>query len=150
MSDYQKPLSVDPTRYEQSLQVLSAMSVTDEYFVEEKPEDPLVMIIESLLSTLPEDERAVVEMVLMAGMSQHETAKVMGYINKSGKEDHKKVTRRLLWALRKLKNTLNSPTFALAISSHKLPVDLPLVKSSEKLSDIIKGLESELGDEIDE
>lgn len=150
MTEYKRPLQVDTTRYEQSEKVLKAMSTTDEYFVEEKPEDPLVLVVDALLSTLPEDERAVVEMVLMAGMSQHDAAKMMGYINKGGKEDHKKVTRRLLWALRKMRTTLNSPTFVLAIAGHKLPVEMPTVNVTERLSGIIKGLELELGDDIDE
>lgn len=149
-----KPWSVDPTRYIQSEQVLKAMSVTDEYFVEDKPEDPLVLIIDALLSTLPEDERAVVEMVLMSGFSQHEAARVMGYINSSGKEDHKKVTRRLVWALRKLRNILDNPeenpTFAMAIAGHKLPIDLPKVNVTDTLLSIIKRFEEEIGDDIDE
>ena len=149
-----KPWSVDPTRYIQSEQVLQAMSVTDEYFVEDKPEDPLVLIIDALLSTLPEDERAVVEMVLMSGFSQHEAARVMGYINSSGKEDHKKVTRRLVWALRKLRNILDNPeenpTFAMAIAGHKLPIDLPKVNVTDTLLSIIKRFEEEIGDDIEE
>lgn len=150
MTEYQRPLSVDPTRYEQSEQVLKAMSTTDEYFVDEKPEDPLVLVIESLLSTLPEDERSCVEMVLMAGLSQHEAARTLGFINKSGKEDHKKVTRRLVWALNKMRTTLTSPTFSLAITSHLIPTELPQVNVTERLSSIIRGLELELGDDIDE
>jgi hypothetical protein len=137
-------MQVDTTRYRHSEEILEAMSIRDEYFVDEKPEDPLVLVVESLLATLPEDERSVVEMCLMARMSMHETARVMGYINASGKEDHKMVKRRLEWALKKLKVTLNSPSFALAFAGHKLPVDQPQVNITDTLSKILEGLEKQM------
>lgn len=142
MTEYKRPFLVDTQRYEQSEQILGAMSATDEYFKEEKPEDPLVLVVEALLGTLPEDERSVVEMCLMSGISMHEAARIMGYINKSGKEDHKKVQRRIQWALRKLRENLESQSFASAIAGHKLPVEIPGVNVTEKLSNIIKGLDA--------
>jgi DNA-directed RNA polymerase specialized sigma subunit len=149
MTEYKRPLAVDTTRYEQSEQVLKAMSVTDEYFADEKPVDPLVLIIESLLATLPEDEREVVEMCLFSRISQHEAARMLGYINANGKEDHKMVARRLKWALRKLNDTLNSPSFALAIAGHKLPVDMPKSQITEKLSTVINNMFVTVKDEDD-
>lgn len=150
MTEYKRPMQVDTTRYQQSEQVLKAMSTTDEYFSSEKPEDPLVLIVDALLATLPEDERAVVEMCLMANISMHETARTLGYINSSGKEDHKMVKRRLDWALRKLRDTLESPGFATAIAGHKLPVDTPPVVVTNALSQIIKGLENQMKEMQDE
>lgn len=144
MSNYQRPLQVDTTRYQQSEQVLEAMSTTDEYFVSDKPEDPLVLIVDALLGTLADDERAVVEMCLMSNISMHEAARTLGYINSSGREDHKMVKRRLEWALRKLRDTLDSPTFATAIAGHKMPVDQPAVTVTNTMSSIIKGLESKM------
>lgn len=140
---------VDTTRYQQSDAILKAMSTTDDYFSEDKPEDPLVLIIDALLATLNDDERAVVEMCIMAGISQHEAARTLGYVNKDGKEDHKMVSRRLKWAVRKLQDTLNSPSFATAIAGHKMPVEQPSAAITEKLSVIIKGLEKSINDERD-
>ena len=148
MTEYKRPLHVDPTRYQQSEKVLQAMSTTDEYFVEEKPEDPLVLVVETLLSVLPEDERACVEMCIMAGISQHQAAITLGYINANGKEDHKKVSRRLVWALRKMKATLESPSFVSALITDHLPIDIHSVNATETLANIIKGLEEELGEDI--
>ena len=148
MTEYKRPLHVDPTRYQQSEQVLKAMSTTDEYFVEEKPEDPLVLVVETLLSVLPEDERACVEMCIMAGISQHQAAITLGYINSNGKEDHKKVSRRLVWALRKMKSTLESPSFVSAMIGDHLPIDVHAVNATETLANIIKSLEEELGEDI--
>jgi DNA-directed RNA polymerase specialized sigma24 family protein len=133
---------VDPTRYQQSDAILKAMSTHDEYFAEDKPEDPLVLIVDALLSTLPDDERSVIEMCVMSGISMHEAARTLGYINKDGKEDHKMVKRRIVWALRKLEATLNSPGFATAIAGHRMPVDQPTAAIKDRLSDIIKGLEA--------
>jgi DNA-directed RNA polymerase specialized sigma24 family protein len=133
---------VDPTRYQQSDAILKAMSTHDEYFAEDKPEDPLVLIVDALLATLPDDERSVIEMCIMSGISMHEAARTLGYVNKDGKEDHKMVKRRIVWALRKLEATLNSPGFATAIAGHKMPVDQPTATVKERLSDIIKGLEA--------
>jgi DNA-directed RNA polymerase specialized sigma24 family protein len=133
---------VDPTRYQQSDAILKAMSTHDEYFAEDKPEDPLVLIVDALLATLPDDERSVIEMCIMSGISMHEAARTLGYVNKDGKEDHKMVKRRIVWALRKLEATLNSPGFATAIAGHKMPVDQPTATVKERLSDIIKGLET--------
>lgn len=141
MTQYQRPMHVDTTRYQHSEEILEAMSTTDEYFVDEKAEDPLVLVVEALLATLPDDERAVVEMCLMARMSMHEAARVLGYVNASGKEDHKMVKRRLEWALKKLRQTLNSPSFSLAIAGHKLPVEQPQVNITDTISKIIEGLE---------
>lgn len=142
MTEYQRPMLVDPTRYQQSDAILKAMSTHDEYFAEDKPEDPLVLIVDALLSTLPDDERSVIEMCIMSGISMHEAARTLGYVNKDGKEDHKMVKRRIVWALRKLEATLNSPGFATAIAGHKMPVDQPTATVKERLSDIIKGLET--------
>lgn len=141
---YQRPQLVDTTRYQQSEQILEAFSTTDEYFVEDKPVDPLVLIVDALLSTLPPDEKEVVEMVIIGRLSQHETARLLGYINKNGKEDHKMVTRRLKWALTKLRETLTTPSFALAIAGHKMPVDEPDIKIKQSLTNIINQLEKEL------
>jgi hypothetical protein len=149
MTEYQRPMLVDTTRYQQSDAILKAMSTTDDYFSEDKPEDPLVLIIDALLATLNDDERAVVEMCIMAGISQHEAARTLGYVNKDGKEDHKMVSRRLKWAVRKLQDTLNSPSFATAIAGHKMPVEQPSAAITEKLSVIIKGLEESIDDERD-
>jgi hypothetical protein len=149
MTEYQRPMLVDTTRYQQSDAILKAMSTTDDYFSEDKPEDPLVLIIDALLATLNDDERAVVEMCIMAGISQHEAARTLGYVNKDGKEDHKMVSRRLKWAVRKLQDTLNSPSFATAIAGHKMPVEQPSAAITEKLSVIIKGLEESINDERD-
>jgi hypothetical protein len=149
MTEYQRPMLVDTTRYQQSDAILKAMSTTDDYFSEDKPEDPLVLIIDALLATLNDDERAVVEMCIMAGISQHEAARTLGYVNKDGKEDHKMVSRRLKWAVRKLQDTLNSPSFATAIAGHKMPVEQPSAAITEKLSVIIKGLEKSINDERD-
>jgi DNA-directed RNA polymerase specialized sigma24 family protein len=123
------------------------MSTRDEYFAEDKPEDPLVLIVDALLSTLPDDERSVIEMCVMSGISMHEAARTLGYLNKDGKEDHKMVKRRIIWALRKLEATLNSPGFATAIAGHRLPVEQPTATVKERLSDIIKGLEAAGGDD---
>jgi hypothetical protein len=150
MTEYKRPMQVDTTRYEQSEQILEALSVTDEYFKEEKPEDPLVLVVEALLSSLPDDERAVVEMCIMSRISMHEAARYLGFINSSGKEDHKMVYRRLQWAVRKLQDTLESPTFALAMAGHKLPVELPPVIVKQKLSEVIKQLEAQLKEENNE
>jgi DNA-directed RNA polymerase specialized sigma24 family protein len=147
MTEYKRPLQVDTTRYQHSEEILDAMSTVDEYFVDEKPEDPLVLVVEALMSTLPDDERAVVEMCLMANISMHEAARMLGYINASGREDHKKVKRRLEWALAKLRETLNSPTFSLAIAGHKLPVTQPGVNITETLSKIIDGFEKHIQEE---
>lgn len=146
---YQRPQLVDTTRYQQSEQILKHMSMTDEYFVEDRPEDPLVLIVDALLSTLPPDEKEVVEMCLIGGISQHEAARMLGYINSNGKEDHKMVSRRLAWALKKLRETLSTPSFALAIAGHKMPVDEPAMKIKESLTNIINNLEKQL-ENIDE
>jgi len=144
MAEYQRPMQVDTTRYLHSEDILHAMSTHDEYFVSDKPEDPLVLVVDALLSTLPDDERAVVEMCLMANLSMHEAARTLGYINKGGKEDHKKVKRRLEWALRKMRDTLESPSFASAIAGHKLPVQMHDVNVTDTISNIIKGLEKQM------
>jgi DNA-directed RNA polymerase specialized sigma24 family protein len=141
MTEYQRPMLVDTTRYQQSEAILKAMSTRDEYFAQDKPEDPLVLIVDALLATLPADERAVVEMCIMSGISQHEAARTLGYINKDGKEDHKMVKRRLVWAIRKLQDTLTSPSFATAIAGHKMPVEQPAAAIKERLSSIIQSLE---------
>lgn len=150
MTEYKRPMQVDTTRYQQSEQILEALSTTDEYFKEEKPEDPLVLVVEALLSSLPDDERSVVEMCIMSRMSMHEAARILGFINSSGKEDHKMVYRRLQWALRKLRDTLESPSFAVAMAGHKLPVDLPPVVVKQKLSEVISQLEAQLKEGTDE
>jgi len=150
MTEYKRPMQIDTTRYEQSVQILEALSTTDEYFKEEKPEDPLVLVVEALLASLPDDERAVVEMCIMSRMSMHEAARILGFINSSGKEDHKMVHRRLQWALRKLSDTLESPSFAAAMAGHKLPVELPPVVVKQKLSEIIAQLERQLEDDHDD
>lgn len=144
MTEYQRPFLVDNTRYQQSESILKAMSTTDEYFVDEKPVDPLVLVVEALLATLPDDERAVVEMCLMAGLSMHETARELGYINKNNKEDHKMVKRRLTWAIRKMRDTLESPSFASAIAGHKLPASNHTANVTESLSAIIANLEKKV------
>lgn len=141
MTEYQRPFLVDNTRYQQSESILKAMSTTDEYFVDEKPVDPLVLVVEALLATLPEDERDVVEMCLMGGLSMHEAARTLGYINANGKEDHKMVKRRLTWAIRKMRDTLDSPSFASAIAGHKLPASTHTANVTESLSAIIANLE---------
>lgn len=150
MTEYKRPMQIDTTRYQQSEQVLEALSTTDEYFKEEKPEDPLVLVVEALLSSLPDDERSVVEMCIMSRMSMHEAARILGFINSSGKEDHKMVYRRLKWALRKLQDTLESPSFAVAMAGHKLPVELPPVVIKQKLSEVIRQLEEQLKEGTDE
>lgn len=147
MSNYQRPMSIDTIRYNHSDEVLKAFSKEDEYFVEEKAEDPLVLIVDALLSTLPDDEREVVEMCLMAGITQHEAARMLGYINSSGKEDHKMVKRRIDWALKKLRDTLESPSFAVAIAGHKMPVHQHEAKVKETISKIIDGLEKKINEE---
>lgn len=144
MTAYQRPFLVDNTRYQQSESILKAMSTTDEYFSDEKPVDPLVLVVEALLSTLPDDERAVVEMCLMAGLSMHEAARELGYINKNNKEDHKMVKRRLTWAIRKMRDTLESPSFASAIAGHKLPASNHTANVTESLSAIIANLEKKM------
>jgi hypothetical protein len=145
-SAYRRPMRVDTTRYRHSEEILDAMSTVDEYFVNEKQEDPLVLVVEALLATLPDDERAVVEMCLMARMSMHETARVLGYVNANGKEDHKMVKRRLEWALKKLRQTLNSPSFSVAIAGHRLPIEQPQVNITDTISKIIEGLEKNMED----
>jgi len=150
MTEYKRPMQVDTTRYEQSVEILEALSTTDEYFKEEKPEDPLVLVVEALLSTLPDDEKAVVEMCIMSRISMHEAARMLGFINSSGKEDHKMVYRRLQWALRKLRDTLESPSFALAMTGHKLPIELPPVVVKQKLSEVIAQLEKQLEENQDD
>ena len=55
MTEYQRPFLVDNTRYQQSTSILKAMSTTDEYFADEKPVDPLVLMVEALIATLPDD-----------------------------------------------------------------------------------------------
>lgn len=147
MSNYQRPMSIDTIRYNHSDEILKAFSKEDEYFVEEKAEDPLVLIVDALLSTLPPDEREVVEMCLMSNISQHEAARMLGYINSSGKEDHKMVKRRLDWAIRKLKDTLESPSFAVAIAGHKMPVDQHPTVVKETMANIIAGLEKKINEE---
>ena len=147
---YQKPYNIDTTRYNHSLDILKALSVVDEYFKQEKPEDPLVMIIDTLLALLEEDERAVVEMCLMQNISMHEAARTLGYINKSGKEEHKMVSRRLKWSLAKLRAILEEPSFATAIAGHKMPVDNYEVVVTDTISNIINRLNiktEELSDE---
>lgn len=144
MTEYQRPMQVDTTRYQQSEAILKAMSTTDEYFVEDKPVDPLVLVVEALLATLPDDERDVVEMCLMGGLSMHEAARTLGYINTNGKEDHKMVKRRLTWAIRKMRDTLESPSFATAIAGHKLPVDQHTSNVTKSLSAIIANLEQKV------
>jgi len=144
MTKYQRPFLVDNTRYQQSESILKAMSSTDEYFAEEKPVDPVVLVVEALLSTLPEDERDVVEMCLMGGLSMHEAARTLGYINKDNKEDHKMVKRRLTWAIRKMRDTLESPSFASAIAGHKLPASNHTANVTESLSAIIANLEKKM------
>lgn len=146
MSEYQRPFLVDNTRYQQSESILKAMSTTDEYFADEKPVDPLVLVVEALLATLPDDERDVVEMCLMGGLSMHEAARTLGYINKNDKEDHKMVKRRLTWAIRKMKETLESPSFASAIAGHKLPASNHSVNVTESLFAIIANLEKKVGE----
>ena len=144
MTEYQRPFQVDTTRYQQSESILKAMSTTDEYFADDKPVDPLVLVVEALLATLPEDERDVVEMCLMGGLSMHEAARSLGYINKNDKEDHKMVKRRLTWALRKMRDTLESPSFASAIAGHKLPANTHTANVKESLSVIIANLEKKM------
>lgn len=147
MTEYKRPIHIDTTSTYQADVVTKALTVTDEYFTSEKEEDPLVLIVDALLSTLPDDERSVIEMCIMSNISMHEAARMMGYINSSGKEDHKKVKRRIQWALRKLKETLESPSFANAIAGHKLPVQQTEVVVKDTLSNIIKGLESKIEEE---
>jgi len=147
---YQKPYNIDTTRYQHSEEILKALSVIDEYFVSEKPEDPLVLIVDTLLALLEDDERAVVEMCLMKNISMHEAARTLGYINSNGKEDHKMVSRRLKWALVKLRAILETPSFATAIAGHKMPIENYEVVVTDTISNIIKKLDlktEELGDE---
>jgi DNA-directed RNA polymerase specialized sigma24 family protein len=144
MTEYKRPIHIDPTSTFHADTVTKALTTEDEYFTSDKEEDPLVLIVDALLATLPADERAVIEMCIMSNISMHEAARMMGYINKSGKEDHKKVKRRIEWALRKLKETLESPSFANAIAGHKLPVDKAEVVVKDTLANIIKGLENKL------
>jgi len=139
--EYKRPMLVDTTRYEQSEDILAAWTYYDEYFVEEEPANPLLLVVEALLSTLPDDEREVIEMCVMARMSMHEAARELGYINKDGKEDHKMVSRRIEWGLKKMRAKLESPGFATAIAAHRLPVDFPDITSKETLSSIISNLE---------
>lgn len=150
MTEYQRPMLIDTTRYEQREDILEATKYYDEYFVEESPTNPLALVVEALLSTLPEDEREVIEMCVMARMSMHEAARELGYINKDGKEDHKMVSRRIGWGLKKLRAKLESPGFATAIAGYKLPNEMEEATSKEKLSTIISNLENiakELEDE---
>jgi hypothetical protein len=147
---YQKPYNIDTTRYQHSEDILRALSVVDEYFKSEKPEDPLVLIVDTLLALLEEDERAVVEMCIMKNISMHEAARTLGFINSSGKEDHKMVSRRLGWAINKMKVILESPSFATAIAGHKMPIDNYEVIVTDSISNIIKKLDiktQELNDE---
>lgn len=139
--EYKRPMLIDTTRYEQSEEILEAFTYYDEYFEEEEPANPLLLIAEALLSTLPDDEREVIEMCVMARMTMHEAARELGYINKDGKEDHKMVSRRIQWGLKKLRAKLETPGFASAIAAHRLPVDFPDVTSTETLSKIISNLE---------
>jgi len=139
--EYKRPMLLDTTRYEQSEEVLEAFKYYDEYFVEEEPANPLMLVVEALLSTLPDDEREVIEMCVMARMSMHEAARELGYINKDGKEDHKMVSRRIEWGLKKLRAKLESPGFATAITAHRLPVEFAEATSTESLSSIIANLE---------
>lgn len=150
MTEYKRPIHIDPTSTFHADEVTKAMSTEDEYFVSDKEEDPLVLIVDALLATLPDDERSVIEMCIMSNISMHEAARMMGYINSSGKEDHKKVKRRIIWALRKLKETLESQSFANAIAGHKLPVQQTEVVVKDTLSNIIKGLESRIQEEEDD
>ena len=150
MTEYKRPIHVDTTSPYHADEVTRALSITDDYFSSDKEEDPLVLIVDALLSTLPDDERSVIEMCIMSNISMHEAARMMGYINKGNKEDHKKVKRRIQWALRKLKETLESPSFANAIAGHKLPVQHSEVVVKDTLSNIIKGLESRIEEEEDD
>jgi hypothetical protein len=148
---YKRPYLVDTTRYEQGEDFLEALSYEDKYFEDDKSEDPLVLIVDALLSVLEPEERTVVEMCIIAGMSQHEVARQMGYINSNGKEDHKMVSRRIKWAMKKLIAALEGPTFAVALAGDKLPVDQPKVEATVKLREIIKQLENSIReDEEDE
>lgn len=140
--EYKRPMLVDTTRYEQSEEILDAFKYYDEYFVDEEPANPLLLIVEALLSTLPQDEREVIEMCVMARMTMHEAARELGYINKDGKEDHKMVSRRIQWGLKKMRAKLESPGFASAIAEHRLPIDFPDVTSTETLGNIISNLEN--------
>lgn len=140
--DYQRPMLIDTTRYEQREDILEAYTYYDEYFVEEPPANPLALVVEALLSTLPDDERAVIEMCVMSRMTMHEAARELGYINANGKEDHKMVSRRIQWGLEKLRAKLESPGFATSLTAHRLPIELPeSVSSKETISSIIENLE---------
>lgn len=148
--EYKRPMLVDTTRYEQSEEILDAFKYYDEYFVDEEPANPLLLVVEALLSTLPQDEREVIEMCVMARMTMHEAARELGYINKDGKEDHKMVSRRIQWGLKKMRAKLESPGFASAIASHRLPVELESVTSKESLANIIANLEKTAREVTDE
>lgn len=147
---YKRPYLVDTTRYEQGEDFIDAFSYEDEYFKEERSEDPLVLIVDALLSVLDEEERSVVEMCIIAGMSQHEVARQMGYINASGKEDHKMVSRRIKWAIRKLVKALDGPTFAVALAGNRLPIEQPKVEPTAQLREIIKQLENSIREDEDD
>ena len=86
----------------------------------------------------------------MARMSMHEAARELGYINKDGKEDHKMVSRRIQWGLKKMRAKLESPGFASAIAAHRLPVELEAVTSKESLANIIANLERAAREVTDE
>ena len=147
---YKRPYLVDTTRYEQGEDFITAFSYEDKYFEQDKSEDPLVLIVDALLSVLTPEERSVVEMCIIAGMSQHEVARQMGYINSTGKEDHKMVSRRIKWAIKKLVAALEGPTFAVALAGDKLPVDQPKVEATAKLRDIINKLEQSIMEDEDD
>lgn len=140
--EYQRPMLIDQTRYEHRADIIEAYKYYDEYFVEEAPTNPLALVVEALLSTLPEDERAVIEMCIMSRMTMHEAARELGYFNTSGKEDHKMVSRRIKWGLAKLQTKLESPGFATALAAHRLPVEFPeTAVSKESIRAIIDNLE---------
>jgi len=104
---YEK-LSFDPQRADFGV-LAQTLAAEDKYFDTEESEDTLVLIIEQLLSALPERQRACVEMCSMKNMSYAEVGRMLGCADQTAR-------RETMRGLAKIKLALENTPWAMGFT----------------------------------
>lgn len=127
----------DPTMVESIAPIMNKLVHYDEYFVEEKGDSTLAIVLDKMLEDLPEELRGPVSLVYLSGISYRSAGRTLGL-------DHKTVKARAERGIEVLRSRLKDTAWVAALLEGALPEqdELPKATSPEKLATILQSLNS--------
>ena len=114
MHQKRERLAFDPLRADSGV-LAQSLSTTDTYFATDQTDDTFSMIIERIMSELPERQRACVEMCAMKGMEYAEVGRLLKCADQTAR-------RETLRGLEKIRVALAETPWARGFS-HRIPTD---------------------------